>query len=214
MIARAIGAKKTLDIGVFTGYSSLAMALALGPGARVIALESDESFAQTAQRHWTKAAIEANGTGFVGQATCDGVGGATDVQVHSNFSVPELHLRPAKETLKALCAKPEERETFDFAFIDADKANTNTYFEACLKLLRPGGILAVDNMLWQGRVLAAEAERDEHGEKGAPWQPGQKKAVNTMTKRIHELNRRIAREPRVESVLLPVGDGVQLARKR
>lgn len=129
MLARSIGAKKTLDVGVFTGYSSLAMALALGPSARIVALEIDERPLHIAKEFWKIAGVQ-----------------------------PELHVRPAIETLEKLVETPGEIGTFDFAFVDADKASYDAYYEKCLLLLRRGGLIAMDNMLWQGRVLDAQAE--------------------------------------------------------
>eukprot|EP00501_MAST-03F_sp_TOSAG23-6_P001659 GSMAST32.ASY1.ANO1.1728.1 assembled CDS len=129
MLARSIGAKKTLDVGVFTGYSSLAMALALGPSARIVALEIDERPLHIAKEFWKIAGVQ-----------------------------PELHVRPAIKTLEKIVETPGEIGTFDFAFVDADKASYDAYYEKCLLLLRRGGLIAMDNMLWQGRVLDAQAE--------------------------------------------------------
>ncbi len=127
MLVKLIGARRTLEIGVFTGYSALSVALALPADGRIVAYDVSEEWTSIARRYWEKA----------------GVAGKVD-----------LRLAPALETLDALLAQGESGR-FDFAFIDADKKNYPAYYERCLALLRPGGLAAVDNTLWSGAVLDA-----------------------------------------------------------
>ncbi|MBV9157553.1 MAG: class I SAM-dependent methyltransferase [Acidobacteriaceae bacterium] len=162
----AIGAKKTLEVGVFTGYSSIVAAMALPAGGRVVACDTSEEFTSIARRYWREAGIE------------DKI---------------ELRLGPAIQTLETLLNEGGAK-TFDFAFIDAEKSEYDQYYELALKLLRPGGLIAIDNTLWHGRVLD-----DENQEAGVP--------------EIRALNEKIHGDSRVESVLLPIADGVTLARK-
>jgi predicted O-methyltransferase YrrM len=130
MLVKLVGARRTLEIGVFTGYSALAVALALPADGRVVACDVSEEWTAVARRHWEKA----------------GVAGKID-----------LRLAPALETLDRLVANGEAGR-YDFAFIDADKTNYAAYYERCLTLLRAGGLVAVDNTLWSGAVLD-EADR-------------------------------------------------------
>lgn len=124
-IMQAIGAKKVLDVGVFTGVSSLAAALALPPGGKVHALDINDDFVKIGKPYWKEAGI------------------ADKIQ---------LHLAPATQTLQKFIDNGESG-TFDFAFIDADKTNYDNYHELCLKLLRPGGVISFDNTLWSGMVI-------------------------------------------------------------
>jgi caffeoyl-CoA O-methyltransferase len=124
LLAKLVGAKRCLEIGVYTGYSSLAVALALPPGGRIVACDVSEEWTTIARRYWRKAGVE------------DRI---------------ELRLGPALETLDRLLAAGEAGR-FDFAFIDADKGNYLGYYERCLKLLRQGGLIATDNTLWSGDV--------------------------------------------------------------
>ena len=133
LLARLLGAKRTLEIGVFTGYSAMSVALALPPGGTIVACDVSEEWTAMARRHWEKA----------------GVAGKID-----------LRLAPALQTLDKLIAEGAAG-TFDFAFIDADKSNYPGYYERCLVLVRRGGLIAVDNTLWSGAVAdPGNEERD------------------------------------------------------
>ncbi len=167
LLVELIGARLTLEIGTFTGYSALVVALALPPGGRVVACDVSEEYTAVARRYWAEAGV------------ADKI---------------ELHLAPARETLDRLLAE-NRAGSFDFAFIDADKANYNAYYEGALALLRPGGLIAIDNVLWSGKVLEE-----------APEDPD--------TQAIQALNATIKDDSRVTISLLPLGDGLTLARKR
>ena len=125
LLVKMIGARRTIEVGVFTGYSALAVALALPADGRIVACDVSEEWTAIARRHWEKA----------------GVAGKID-----------LRLAPALETLDALIAQGEAGR-YDFAFIDADKKNYPGYYERCLTLIRAGGLIAVDNTLWSGAVI-------------------------------------------------------------
>jgi caffeoyl-CoA O-methyltransferase len=159
LLLRAMGAKRCLEIGTFTGYSSLAMALALPPGGRVVCCDVSETWTAVARRHWKMAGVDRK---------------------------IQLHLAPALDTLKKL------KGPFDFAFIDADKENYQGYFDACLRLVRRGGVIAVDNTLWYGSVV----------------RPSDR---SVDARAIRAFNARLRRDPRVEIALVPIGDGVTLA---
>ena len=167
LLVRILGAKRTLEVGTFTGYSALAVAEALPADGRVIACD--------VSAEWT-----AIGRPFWGRA---GVADKID-----------LRLAPAVETLDALLAAGEAGR-FDFAFIDADKANYDAYYERCLALLRAGGVIGVDNVLWGGRVADERANDEDTGA-------------------IRALNAKIRDDDRVDASMLPIGDGLTLARKR
>ncbi len=166
LLVRLLGARKTLDIGVYTGYSSLCIGLALPRDGRVIACDLNPEWTDTAKRYWRKAGV------------ADKI---------------ELRLAPAQQTLEDLLAE-KAAAAFDFAFIDADKKNYDMYYEYCLELIRPGGLIAIDNVLWDGAV-ADESVND----------------VDTMA--IRSLNNKIHADPRVEISLVPIADGLTLARK-
>ena len=166
MLVKLIGAKKTLEIGVFTGYSSLATALALPEEGRIIACDINEEFTAMGRVHWTKAGV-----------------------AHKI----DLRLAPAVQTLDKLI-EDGEAGSFDFAFIDADKTNYDTYFERCLKLMRRGGLIVIDNVLWDGDVARPSTDAD--------------------TVALQQLNRKLHKDERVDLSMLPVGDGLTLARKR
>lgn len=166
-LVRILGAKKTLEVGTFTGYSSLAVALALPEDGRLIACDVSKEWTDIARRFWKKA----------------GVAGRI-----------ELRLRPAVETLDELIADGGEN-SFDFAFIDADKGNYDSYYERALILVRPRGVIAVDNVLWGGSVVD-DSRQDED------------------TRAIRALNEKIHGDDRVDLSMLPVGDGLTLAVKR
>jgi predicted O-methyltransferase YrrM len=125
LLIRMTGARRVIEVGVFTGYSSLAMALALPPDGRITACDISDEYTRTARRYWAEAGV----TGKI-----------------------DLRIAPAKETLAGLIASPESG-AFDFAFIDADKTGYPGYYEQCLQLIRSGGVIALDNMLSRGRVL-------------------------------------------------------------
>lgn len=167
LLVELSAARRTLEVGVFTGYSSTVVALALPPDGKLVACDVSDEWTQMARRYWQLAGVA---------------------------SKIDLRLGPALVTLDALLAAGEAG-SFDFAFIDADKGGYDAYYERCLSLLRPGGLLAVDNALWSGRVADA-ADQSE------------------STRAIRALNRKIASDPRVSASLVPIGDGLYLARKR
>ena len=162
-----MGARRCLEIGVFTGYSSLAVALRLPEDGSIVACDVSEEYTAVAREFWNKA----------------GVAGKID-----------LRLAPATETLDELLAAGEAGQ-FDFAFIDADKSSYPGYFERSIALLRPGGVIAVDNTLWSGR-LVDEREQDED------------------CRALREFNRALHGDDRIDLSLVPIGDGLTLARKR
>lgn len=166
ILVRAMGARRCIEVGTFTGYSALAVALALPPEGRIVCCDVSEEWTSIARRYWKKARVEKKIV---------------------------LRLAPALGTLDALLVK--QRGRFDFAFIDADKGNYYNYYERCLKLLRKGGLIAIDNTLWSGKV-AQPAARDE------------------TTLALKSFNARLRRDRRVEIALLPIGDGLTLALKR
>ena len=133
VLARAVNAKRAIEVGVFTGYSSLAVALALPPDGKLIACDINEEWTTIARRHWEKAGVA---------------------------SRIDLRLAPAQGTLDALIAAGESG-TYDFAFIDADKSRYMAYYERCLTLLRKGGMIVVDNTLWSGKVADAAAQDED-----------------------------------------------------
>jgi len=133
LLARMLNARRTLEIGVFTGYSSLAVALALPPDGQVIACDVSEEWTSMARRYWEKAGV------------ADRI---------------ELRLAPAVKTLDALLESGEAGR-FDFAFIDADKSRYGDYYERCLKLLRRGGLIVADNTLWSGKVADANVQDED-----------------------------------------------------
>ena len=167
LLVELIGAKRVIEVGTFTGYSSLAMALSLPADGRIVACDVSKDWTDIARRHWTEA----------------GVAGKID-----------LRLAPARDTLDALI-KAGEQGHYDFAFIDADKKNYDAYYECCLQLVRTGGLLAIDNVLWNGKVIDPSANDED-------------------TNAIRALNAKIAKDERVSVSLVPIGDGLTLARKR
>ena len=166
MLVRMLGAERTLDIGVFTGYSSLVVARALPEHGQVIACDVSEEWTAIARRHWKKA--------NVGHKI-------------------RLHIAPALETLDTLLADGHGG-TFDFAFIDADKVNYEHYYERCLGLVRMGGVIAVDNVLWNGEVMNAHSEDED-------------------TQAIRDFNEKLHNDRRIDLSLVPIADGLTLARK-
>jgi predicted O-methyltransferase YrrM len=167
LLVRLMGARRCLEIGTFTGYSALAVAEALPADGRLVACDLNAETTAVARRYWQEA----------------GVAGRID-----------LRLAPALETLDALLAEGAAG-SFDFAFIDADKANYDGYYERALKLLRNGGLIAVDNVLWGGAVINPEDSDPD-------------------TLAIRALNAKIKSDQRVSCSLLPLGDGLMLALKR
>jgi len=167
LLVRLAGARRALEVGVFTGYSSLAVALALPADGHLLACDVSPEYTAVARRYWEEA----------------GVSGRI-----------ELVLAPAHETLDARLATGEAA-TYDFAFIDADKGNYLAYYERVLRLLRPGGLLAVDNTLWGGTV-ADPADR----------------SADTVA--IRRFNAMLHDDERIDLSLVPIGDGLTLARRR
>lgn len=165
LLLRLMGARRTLEIGVFTGYSSLAAALALPRDGRVVACDISEEYTAIARRYWKEAGVD---------------------------RMIDLRIAPALDTLRDLIARGD---SFDFAFIDADKTNYANYYECALKLIRPGGLIMVDNVLWSGRV-ADETEQDED------------------TVALRRFNEKLLGDERIALSMLPLGDGVTLALKR
>lgn len=166
LLVKLTGAKQTLEIGVFAGYSAAWVALALPDDGQVIACDVNEEWTAIAQQYWRKAGI------------ADKI---------------DLRLAPAVETLEKLVQMGKEN-SFDFAFIDADKANYDAYYEYCLKLARPGGLIAFDNTLAQGLVL--------------------KDPMGQYARTIHDLNKKLHADTRVDISLVPIADGLTLACKR
>ena len=166
LLVKLLGAKKTLEVGVFTGYSSLVTALALPADGKIIACDVSEEFTSIARRYWEKAGI------------ADKI---------------DLRIAPALETLDNLLATGET-ESFDFAFIDADKGNYENYYERSLQLIRPGGLIAVDNVLWSGKVADSEVQ-------------------DNQTKKIRAFNQKLHQDSRVTLSVVPIADGLTLARK-
>ena len=165
LLVRAIGARRVLEIGTFTGYSALRMALALPEDGSVVACDVSEEWTDIARRYWREAGVAAK---------------------------IDLRLAPALDTLEALRA--EASPSFDLAFIDADKGNYRAYYERCLELVRTGGLIAIDNVLWHGDVADPE-KRDED------------------VTAIRELNAALRDDDRIELSLVPIGDGLTLALK-
>ena len=166
MLVRMLGARQALEIGVFTGYSSLCVARALGQGGNLIACDVSEEWTAVARRYWAEAGVAER---------------------------IDLRLAPATETLDRLIAEGRSG-AFDFAFIDADKLNYDAYYERCLTLVRAGGLIVVDNVLWGGSIIDPED-------------------VSADTEAIRALNAKIGKDQRVQAVLLSIGDGLTLALK-
>jgi len=166
LLVRLMSAKKCLEIGVYTGYSSLCIALALPADGKITACDLSDEWTRIARRYWKEAGV------------------AQKI---------ELRLAPALKTLDELLAE-NQAGTFDFAFIDADKENYLAYYERCLKLLRRGGLIAIDNTLWSGRV--AEPDNRE---------------ADTVA--LREFNRKLHLDQRITLSLLPIADGLTLALK-
>lgn len=167
LLIELMNAKKTLEVGVFTGYSTLAVALALPEDGKIVACDIDARFTTIAQKFWKQAQVD-----------------------HKI----DLRIAPALETLEKLIQNGETN-SFDFAFIDADKANYSNYYELALKLVRPGGLILLDNTLWGGDVIDPTIN-------------------DNATHAIRMINQKLLQDQRVTLSLLPIGDGVTLVRKR
>ena len=167
LLVRAIGARKALELGTFTGYSSIAVAMALPEDGKLVCCDMSEEYTDTARRYWKMAGLEKK---------------------------IELRLGPALESVDALLAEGGAG-SFDFAFIDADKGNYGNYYERVLKLLRPGGMMAIDNVFQFGRVMDAT-----------------NRETNVLA--VKALNEKIPDDDRVHSSMLPVGDGLTLVLKK
>ena len=166
LLVRLLGASRTIEVGVFTGYSALSVALALPPDGRVLACDINDDYVSIGKPFWRQAGVE-----------------------HKI----DLQLAPALQTLDARLAAGEAGR-YDFAFIDADKTGYDAYYERCLALLRPGGLIAIDNTLWGGAVARPASDAD--------------------TEALQRLNDKLHHDARVDLALLSVGDGLTLARKR
>jgi len=166
LLVELLDARAVLEVGVFTGYSALALAEAVGPRGRVVACELDPDYAERAREAFDRAGV---------------------------LERVEIHVGPAAATLERLASA--QADTFDLAYIDADKTGYDTYYEQSLRLLRRGGLVALDNMLWGGSVADPANRRPD-------------------TEAIRALNEKIGRDPRVTPSLIPIGDGLLLARKR
>ena len=166
LLIKLLGARKTLEVGVFTGYSSLCVALVLPLDGKIVACDVSEDYTTIARRYWQAAGV------------ADKI---------------DLRIAPALETLDQLLAVGEA-ETFDFAFIDADKGNYDGYYERSLQLVRPGGLIAIDNVLWSGRV--ADAQDKE-----------------SSTKKLRALNEKLHQDQRITLSMIPIADGLTLAFK-
>ncbi|MDQ2818243.1 MAG: class I SAM-dependent methyltransferase [Candidatus Eremiobacteraeota bacterium] len=166
-LVNLIGAKNCIEVGVFTGYSALSVALVLPEDGRIVACDVSHDYTQVARRYWSRAGVA---------------------------SKIDLHVRPAADTLDELLAD-SGADAFDFAFIDADKTNYDVYYERCLKLIRTGGLIAIDNVFWSGRV-ADSADQEQ------------------STVALRALNAKVCSDRRVDAVMVPIADGLTLARKR
>jgi caffeoyl-CoA O-methyltransferase len=167
LLVKALGIRRAIEVGVFTGYSTLCLALAMPDDGRIVACDVNKEWTDIAQRYWKEAGVD------------DKI---------------ELRLAPALETLDTLIDEQLQNK-FDFAFIDADKEGYKDYYERALALIRPGGLIAIDNTLWNGNV-ADESNQTE------------------STQAIRDINRHLHSDERVDISLLPIGDGLTLALKR
>lgn len=167
LLVQLMGAKKTLEVGVFTGYSSLIVALALPKDGKLVACDVSEEYTTIARRYWQQAGV------------ADKI---------------DLHVAPALLTLDRLLAEGQAG-TFDFAFIDADKSNYDNYYEKALQLIRPGGLIAIDNVLWSGQVADPQIQ-------------------DNRTNAIRALNQKLHQDERVFISLVPIADGLTLACKK
>jgi predicted O-methyltransferase YrrM len=164
-LVRLIGAHRVLEVGTYTGYSSLCMALAMPPDGRIVACDKSEEWTDVARQFWKKAGLD---------------------------NRIELRLGRAVDTLEGLI---KERQQFDFVFIDANKEDYDAYYEASLRLVRPNGLIAIDNMLREGRVADPSA-------------------TQLSISAVRDLNAKIAKDERGDRVLITVGDGMMMVRPR
>ena len=162
MLTKLLNVNRYLEVGVFTGYSSLAVALAMPPDGKIVACDISEEFTSIARKHWHLAGVE---------------------------NKIELHLAPAEETLSKLS------DPFDMMFVDADKVNYDPYFEHGLRLLRPGGLMLIDNVFLSGAVADAAVNDDD-------------------TLALRNLNAKLHQDDRIDLAIVPIGDGLTMARKR
>lgn len=167
LLVELLGCRRVIELGVFTGYSSTAIALALPADGRLVALDKDERTMAVAQRYWQLAGVSER---------------------------VEARLGPALASLEALLAR-DGPSSYDMAFVDADKRAYDKYYELLLQLVRPGGLIAIDNTLFYGRVVQPEAN-------------------DKPATALRELNAKLHADPRVTSVIVPIGDGMTLCRKR
>ena len=167
ILIRLMGARRTLEVGTFTGYSALVVAEALPDDGQVIACDVSDEWTSIGRKYWQKAGVD---------------------------NKIDLRLAPGMDTLNQLLADGESGG-FDFAFIDADKSNYDGYYECCLKLLRSGGLISIDNVLWNGGVVNDTLQDND-------------------TLAIRALNKKVIADDRVDTVLTPIGDGLTLAIKR
>ena len=167
VLVRLIGARRAIEVGTFTGYSALCVALALPAEGRLVCCDVSEEYTAVGRPYWKQAGV------------------AQKI---------DLRIAPATDTLDALLAGGEAG-SYDFAFIDADKPNYLAYYERCLKLLRAGGALGIDNTLWSGAVADAKDQ-------------------NESTRALREVNDKVFGDARVEAAMLPIGDGFTLVRKK
>jgi len=165
-LVKLINAKKIIEIGTFTGYSALVMALATEDGAQIDCCDISEEWTSIGKKYWIEGGVE---------------------------NKIQLHLAPAIDTLNEFL--PDRENSYDMAFIDADKVNYDFYFESCLSLLRPGGVLLIDNVFWGGDVADLEKQDDD-------------------TNAIRKLNKKLHRDDRFDLSMIAVGDGLTLVRKR
>ena len=168
MLIKMLGARRTLEVGVYTGYSALSVALVLPDNGQIVACDINEEYTSMARRYWYAAGM------------------------HHKIA---LHIGHAVDTLATLTADEANHGAFDFAFIDADKSNYGIYYEEALKLLRRGGLIAIDNVLWGGEIINTERQ-------------------DADTKALRELNRALHKDDRIDVSMVAIGDGLTLARKR
>lgn len=164
LMLQMFGAERVLEVGIFVGYSTLWMADALPEDGRIVACDIDEKWTSVGRRYWKKAGLE-----------------------HKI----DLHLAPAMDTLDRLIDEGQA-DSFDFAFVDADKENYWSYYERALVLVRKGGVIAIDNVLWGGSVINPDNQ-----------------SADAIA--IRKFNARIHKDPRVNMVMLNIGDGLTLA---
>lgn len=168
LLVEATGTRRYLEVGCFTGYSALVAALAMPPDGRVVTCDIVEDFTTIARRYWAEAGV------------ADRI---------------DLRMGPALATLDDLLVRAAGADSFDMAFIDADKLHYVEYYEHCLKLVRPGGLILVDNVLWRGRVVAPADQAAD-------------------VRAIRALNDSIATDDRVTPAMVPIGDGLTIVRRR